>query len=218
MFAKSTLLTVLCFSTCAATAAPGQQEFDNYFQALGVFWGEIYSDGGHTLYCNQAFGNRKGRSINVEHVYPMAWAMRSEGCDNRDQCRRVSARFNRIEADLHNLYPARKDINKIRGSFPFASVRGEAREFGDCDFELDRRRRQVEPRAAARGNIARAMFYMHHTYGLKIFRKQGELLQRWHRQDPPDDEERRRNRRIAALQGNRNPFIDAPETADRLSF
>jgi len=148
----------------------------------------------------------------------MAWAMRAEGCDNREQCRRVSRRFNRIEADLHNLYPSRKDINKIRASFPFGSVRGEAREFGNCDFELDRRRRQVEPRPAARGNIARAMFYMHHTYGLKIFRKQGELLKRWHREDPPDKEEKRRNRLIQAYQGNRNPFIDTPDLADRLRF
>jgi len=215
---KFSPLILLCTFALSTSANPGQQAFDSYFQSLRVFWGEIYPEGGRTLYCNQIFGSRKGRSINVEHVYPMAWAMKAEKCDNRDQCRRVSPRFNRMEADLHNLYPARMDINKVRGSFPFGSVRGEAREFGNCDFELDYRQRRVEPRPTARGNIARAMFYMHLTYDLKIFKKQGKLLQRWNRDDPPDAEERRRNRLIAAIQGNSNPFIDDPGKADKLRF
>jgi deoxyribonuclease-1 len=34
----------------------------------------------------------------------------------------------------------------------------------------------------------------------------------WHRSDPPDGHERWRNDRIEVLQGNRNPYIDRPET------
>ncbi len=215
---KFSLPLALCIASLWSTTVPGQQAFDRYFDALPVFWSEIYPDGGSTLYCSQTFGERKGRSVNVEHVYPMAWAMKAEGCDSRDQCRRISPRFNRIEADLHNLYPARKDINKARGSFPFGVVRGEERRFGDCDFELDYRRRLVEPRPGARGDIARAMFYMQQTYDLKIFSKQVRLLQRWHREDPPDDAERLRNQRIKRIQGNSNPFIDTPEAAAKLRF
>ena len=130
----------------------------------------------------------------------------------------VSRRFNRIEADMHNLYPSRKDINKTRGSFRFGMVRGEKRSFGQCDFELDRRKKSVEPRPEARGNIARAMFYMQDTYGLRIYRRQGELLQNWNREDPPDGEERRRNEVIASIQGNRNKFIDKPTLGEGLRF
>ena len=82
----------------------------------------------------------------------------------------------------------------------------------------DRRRRNVEPRPAARGNIARAMFYMQETYDLKIFRRQAELLKRWHGEDPPDRDEKRRNQAIAEIQGNRNRFIDDPKAVDRLRF
>lgn len=211
-----TLFCTILFWTL--TACSEQQAFERYFDVLPVFWGQIYQQGGETLYCGEAFGPDKGRSINVEHVYPMSWAMKGEGCEDRDQCRASSSRFNRIEADMHNLYPARKEINKRRGSFPFGMVQGERREFGPCDFEFDSRRRNVEPRPAVRGNIARAMFYMHETYDLKIFRRQAELLKRWNREDPPDQEEKRRNQAIAKLQGNRNRFVDDPKAIDRLRF
>ncbi|MET0106461.1 MAG: endonuclease [Sedimenticola sp.] len=71
---------------------------------------------------------------------------------------------------------------------------------------------------ASRGNIARAMFYMHDTYGLTIFKRQGELLKQWNRKDPPDREERRRNALIDEIQGTRNHFIDNPRAAEKLRF
>ena len=195
-----------------------QYAFKDYEQARPVFWRQVYPDGGRTLYCNRPFKGGRHRSVNVEHVLPMGWAMKAEGCRKREQCRVSSPRFNRMEADLHNMYPALRRINKARGSFPFAMIPGEERAFGSCDFERDERRRRVEPRPAARGNIARAMFHMKESYGLKIFRRQGEMLKRWNREDPPDAEERRRNDAIERVQGTRNRFIDDPRAADRLRF
>ena len=218
--AKTELLRFLFLGACLAPggAAAEPRAFESYLDALPVFWDQVYPNGGETLYCGKPFGNRPGRSINIEHVFPMAWAMRAEGCRSREQCRNFSRRFNRIEADMHNLYPSRKDINKTRSSFPYAMVQGEQRAFGKCDFELDHRKRRVEPRPAARGNIARAMFYMQDTYGLRIYRRQGELLRDWNRDDPPDREERRRNEVIASIQGNRNRFIDDPSLGEKLRF
>ncbi|WP_435684699.1 endonuclease I family protein [Sedimenticola selenatireducens] len=212
------LLFLLSQLTAIPVQADGQLVFKQYFEALPVFWQRIYPDGGHTLYCDEKFGAYHGRSINIEHIFPMAWAMRDEGCRSRKLCRETSQRFNRIEADMHNLYPARADINKIRSSFPFAEIAGEKREFGRCDFEFHARQRVVEPRPASRGNIARALFYMHDTYGLTLYRRQGELMKKWHREDPPDAEERRRNDLIARYQGTRNRFIDDPRAADALRF
>lgn len=196
----------------------GQQVFQAYFDALPVFWQRIYPDGGRTLYCDEKFGAYHGRSINIEHIFPMAWAMREEGCRSRKLCRENSPRFNRIEADMHNLYPARADINRIRSSFPYGEIAGEKREFGRCDIEFHARQRVVEPRPASRGNIARALLYMHDTYGLTLYRRQGELMKQWNRDDPPDAEERRRNELIAQYQGTRNRFIDNPAAADSLTF
>jgi deoxyribonuclease-1 len=214
-------LIILLLSTLPLSCTAGQngqQAFDNYFDALRVFWDEVYPQGGETLYCGTRFGSRKGRDINIEHVLPMAWAMNKENCRSRDECRDTSNRFNQIEADMHNFYPSNKEINKTRGSHSFGYIKGERREFGRCDFEVDRRARIVEPRPASRGNIARAMFYMHDTYGLKIFNRQAKILKQWNREDPPDAEEQRRNDIIAGIQGTRNRFIDDPEAVDQLRF
>ncbi|AKH21209.1 endonuclease I family protein [Sedimenticola thiotaurini] len=212
------LLSLLFLPLSAPIQAAGQQFFKSYFDALPVFWQRIYPEGGRTLYCDDKFGAYHGRGINIEHVFPMAWVMREEGCRSRKQCRQTSQRFNRIESDMHNLYPSRSDINRVRSSFPFGEIAGEKREFGRCDFEFHSRQRVVEPRPASRGNIARALFYMHDTYGLKLYRRQATLMKKWHREDPPDAEERRRNELIAKHQGTRNRFIDNPGAVDTLKF
>ncbi|MCW8908858.1 MAG: endonuclease [Sedimenticola sp.] len=212
------LLLLLPLSGSPQAAGLGQQVYQEYLESRPVFWQRIYPQGGETLYCGEAFSAYHGRSINIEHVFPMAWVMREEGCRSRELCRERSPRFNRIEADMHNLYPTLARINKVRSSFPFAEIDGERRDFGNCDFEFHPRRRVVEPRPASRGNIARALFYMHETYGLTLFRRQGELMKKWNREDPPDREERRRNELIFKYQGTRNRFIDHPAAAEQLDF
>ncbi len=200
---------VLFFSGCLPA---GEKPRGDYFETLPRFWGGVYPNGGETLYCGRRFGKRHGRNINVEHVFPMAWVANALKCGKRKTCRRNSREFNVIESDMHNMFPALAAINKRRGAFAFGELPGEP-EKGKCDFEVDERKRLVEPRPAVRGEIARAMFYMSHRYGLKLFRRQRELLLRWHREDPPSAEERRRNDVIQKLQGRRNPFIDTPRRA-----
>lgn len=217
------LLPLLCALLVAAAHADhlptGRGErIPDYRHALPLVWGMLYRHGGETLYCALAFGRDKGRRINVEHVFPVSWVARHLGCGRREQCRERSVRFNLIEADLHNLWPARRDVNEARRSHPFGILEGEHHSFAGCDFEVDEGRRLVEPRPAVRGEIARSMFYMSHEYGLPIYPRQGRLLQQWSRDDPVSDEERRRNDVIERLQGNRNSYIDDPYQADSLRF
>ena len=195
-----------------------QEKIQDYETARRLLWSKVYSEGGETLYCGERFGPRKGRKINVEHVLPMSWVTYSLKCGRRNECRESSSRFNQIEGDLHNLYPALAFINKIRGSFPYAELSGERRNYGKCDFEVNISKKLVEPRVPARGEIARAMFYMHDEYGIAIRPRQGKLLYMWHHRDPPDKMEKRRNEIIEKLQGNRNKFIDNPNLADDLRF
>lgn len=42
------------------------------------------------------------------------------------------------------------------------------------------------------------------------------MLQKWHIQDPVSDKEINRNNAVESLQGNRNPFVDYPQWADKL--
>lgn len=186
----------------------------DYETARKVFWRDVYSGEVTSLYCGERFSSRKRRGYNVEHVFPMSWAAKSLKCGKRKQCRKRSAQFNLIEADMHNLYPARSDVNHERSSYRFGLVGGERRQFGRCDFEVDYRSRVAEPAMSVRGDVARAMFYMALRYkdqGLKLFDKQARLLLTWHESDPPNQEERRRNKAIFKIQNNRNPFIDDPE-------
>jgi len=190
----------------------------DYQSARPLLWSTLYRDGGETLYCGQRFGERKAKNINIEHVFPMSWVTWHLQCGQREDCRRTSDKFNLIEADLHNLWPALKNINKARRSYPFGLIKGEKHLVHGCDFELDERGRVVEPRTQARGEIARSMFYMADEYGLEIRKRLGKVLKRWNREDTVSAQEQRRNDLIEKIQGNRNAYIDDPNLADRLRF
>jgi len=210
---RSKLLVILALCLLPA-CKPEAGAFENYYEARQVFWDSVYPWGGNTLYCNKKFLNGD-RGVNVEHVFPMSWVTRSLGCGKRKQCRATSDRFNEIEADLHNLYPSLTHVNKLRSSHAYAQLPGSRSQVKNCHFEIDESRRLVEPNHRVKGEIARAMFYMAKHYqndGLKLFRRQGDLLLEWHQNDPVTEQEAKRNRIIESLQGNANPFIDKPDS------
>ncbi len=217
-------LLVLSIAACAEQEESSKNTADkkitDYEQARAIFWQQLYPNGGDTLYCGRPFLPRARKNFNIEHVFPMSWVTNGLNCGKRKQCRSTSAQFNIIEADLHNLYPSRTDVNRARGSLKFGEVTGEARRYGrKCDFEVNSNSRIVEPRPEVRGDIARSMFYMANEYreqGLELFKNQANLLAQWNRLDPPSAQEKRRNDRIEKIQGNRNPFIDKPEGIDDL--
>lgn len=200
------LLVLIVFSQMNVSA------IENYQEARKVFWEELYPKG-HTLYCRANISTAKHKEINVEHVFPMAWVKNSLDCGTRGECRENSRLFNRIEADLHNLYPSIAKLNYERQAYRFGTIKGEERRFGPkCDFEVSKRYRVAEPRAEVRGDIARAMLYMEYQYkDLFLYKKQADILLQWHVNDPPSKEEYSRNDKIEKIQGNRNPFIDNPE-------
>jgi deoxyribonuclease-1 len=188
--------------TAGPVAAQG-----GYLDTIPVFWRQLYPNGGEGLYCGHRFAARD-RRYNIEHVFPMSWVGKSLRCGDRKACRRSSTLFNQIESDMHNLYPVRRDLNRERGAMAYGIIKGERWVEPGCDLEIDARARRVEPRPAVRGDIARAMLYLAERYEpLRLYRKQREILLRWHKADPPDDEERRRNRIIERLQGEANPWI-----------
>ncbi|MDX1519785.1 MAG: endonuclease [Gammaproteobacteria bacterium] len=200
-------LFIVAIISCSCTDTHSVEPIKTYEEARPVFWRELYPDGGETFYCQQEFKPGYNRGINIEHVFPMSWVAWTLNCGKRKQCRETSDVFNIIEADLHNLYPARSDINEIRSSYSFAIIPGEERMHGNCDFEIDEDRRLVEPRPEIRGEIARAMLYMADRYDLYLKKKLRKLLLEWHEQDPVTDGERQRNEKIYSLQGNRNHWI-----------
>ncbi len=207
-------------SSAASNFATNARAIKDYETARPMLWRSVYPRGGKTLYCGDVFDSDRRKGYNVEHVFPMSWATNGLNCGKRKQCRARSKEFNLIEADLHNLFPSRADVNQDRSSFRFGDVQGESRAYGPtCDFEVSERSRVAEPAPKSRGEVARAMFYMADRYksqGLVLFKKQALLLEKWHKADPPSKEELRRNDVIETLQGNRNRFIDSPSDVHQL--
>lgn len=170
---------------------------------------------------------KRGLRLEWEHALPAWYFGHARACwkdgdarcvtstgdayKGRSCCAKVDEEFERIEADLHNLFPAVGEINGDRSNLPFGVVAGEPRDYGRCDFEINhgapRRDRVAEPPDGARGDLARAVLYMADTYGVTLAAGLRSLLEDWHRADPPDAWERLRDARIEAAQGNRNPYV-----------
>ena len=130
----------------------------------------------------------------------------------RKACKK-NPRFKRMEADLHNLVPAIGEVNGDRSNFGFTQLSGEPRVYGQCDMEVDFKRRKVEPVEHRRGDIARTYFYMRDQYGVRISRKQEQLFNAWAKLDPVDQWEIQRNKMISEVQGNLNPYVVNSATA-----
>lgn len=185
----------------------------SYKKTIPVFWREVYPAGGQTLYCAEKFDGGYHKHINIEHVFPMSWVMKGLRCGDRAQCRRNNERFRFIESDMHNMFPALSEANRVRSAMAFGIIKGEKYHHLDadsrCDFEVDFYKRKVEPTPASRGEIARAMLYMDDTYPeLELFERQRKMLIQWHRADQPSNTEKTRNDVIERLQGTRNRWVD----------
>jgi len=207
-----TLIIIGFFTPCNAD----QVLLSNFEAAKKAFWTQLYPDTHYTLYCGERFTS-KTENLMIGKVYPVKWVIDYLGCESLDNCRQKSQRFNRIEADLHNLYPTLSMTERARKNFGFGEIPGEFREFYECDFEYDVRTKTVEPRTIARGNIARSLFYMHWEYGLPLNQQSMTMLIGWHTEDPPSNDEKRRNNIIEKIQGTRNSFIDNPNKAMQLT-
>jgi deoxyribonuclease-1 len=197
-------------------ASAGQGGIPSYRAARDVFWHQLYPHGAWTLYCGK-YMHGPDIAVEVDHIYPVDWMVTAAGCHTRSQCQASNERFNRMEADLHNMYAALAIIESARPKRAFGMVSGEDHLVQpSCDFEHDLLRHLSEPRPLARGNLARAIFYMHAEYNLPIPPDMLMLLKRWNREDPPSQHERMRNRRIEAIQGTRNRFIDQPALGETI--
>lgn len=169
------------------------------------FWGNLYKEGGTTLFCNKSF-KRKGILIDESYIYSDSWIRDELDCGSPRQCRKNDAKYRSMISDMHNIYPAQSRFELKRKGARFEEL-GTSIESGKCgikrSFDL------MEPAKEIKGDIARAIFYMHSTYSLPIVGSM-EQLKRWHKIDPVSSEEAERNKRISEIQGNGNAFITSP--------
>lgn len=182
----------------------------SYADAEDQLLADVYSNGGKTLYCQTPFA--AGSRVKVDYIYDEKQILRKFGCITSRQCSSKPG-YAAIASDLHNLYPIERKVDMDR--------RGS--RFGDLPANLDVRScghqvsfQTFDPPDAAKGNVARAMIYMHKRHGLPLIGSL-QMYQRWNTLDPPDDDERARNGAISGIQKRRNQYIDNPELIDRMS-
>jgi hypothetical protein len=148
------------------------------------------------------------KGMNVEHVWPQSF---------------FSKRLP-MKSDLHHLMATFIHPNGVRGSMPFGTVQGAGEYRNDAGAKAGQG--VFEPPDAAKGRVARALFYFYTRYHDRNISNSGfspafwnqklDLLLDWNRRFPPDSAEERRNDLVESFQGNRNPFIDEPGLADRV--
>ena len=154
----------------------------------------------------------KNNVMNTEHTWPQSKGSKREPA----------------RGDLHHLFPSDSSANSARGNHPFGEVVEPEDATRNCS--LSQRGDILDPQTGKssgnfgfqppyehRGNVARAMFYVSARYGYRIGRLEEYWLRKWHLDDPVDAKEIARNDAVEKAQGNRNPFVDYPELAERIS-
>jgi hypothetical protein len=148
------------------------------------------------------FNTRAGatsNSFNCEHTFPQGF-------------------FNEnlpMKSDIHHLFPTDDAANSQRGNLPFGVVTNPTWQNGGSK----KNNSTFEPRDVHKGTTARAMMYFVLRYQdySNHFAPQEHILRQWHAQYPPSVQDSTRNEGIYQLQNNRNPFVDYPQFAERIT-
>lgn len=145
------------------------------------------------------------KPYNCEHVVPQSWFNKKEP----------------MRGDIHHLFTCESKCNSFRNNNPYFDFPDYAElirpECGDL------RQNQFEPEIN-KGIVARAVLYFLVRYPGKINAGMGyslsdiPMLLKWHKDNKVTLYEYHRNQIIYKSQGNRNPFIDFPELADKVNF
>jgi len=183
------------------------------------------SDNVILLYTGWSYDKTKNGGLVDEWNHEHVWAKSHGGFDNDPPA----------GTDMHHIRPTSVTVNSRRGSLDFdngGTLYVDQNGPTGCYVTST----TWEPRPAVKGDVARMMYYMTVRYegdegydlelvesvpstttGQPVFGK-GSRLFEWHWKDSVDAWEENRNNIIYNnYQGNRNPFIDHPEFADRLA-
>ena len=150
----------------------------------------------------------QNQNFNAEHTWPQSTFSENDP----------------MRSDLNHLYPTDEPANSQRANYPFGPVISNitwqvgGSKLGRNPSGLT----AFEPRDVHKGDVARAVFYFllryPSNYGSFVDVAQEYYLRQWLKSDPVSVREAQRNNAVATYQGKRNPLIDHPEFADRITY
>jgi len=167
--------------------------------------------------------NQRARRIEWEHLIPAenfgrqfdCWREGNAKCvsskgkkyKGRKCCTKVNKKYRRMQADMHNLFPAVGELNADRSNFKFDFELAKPIKYGECRFDVNFKQRRAKVKEDIRGVIARDYLYFNSKYKMKLSKQEMKKYKTWNKQYPANKWEIERNKRIAKKQGNLNPFI-----------
>lgn len=178
-------------------------------------WWDMYSS-------NIVYTSEGHPGMNVEHSVANSW---------------WGGTKNDAYKDLFHLNPSNSDANSRKSNYPLGEIATGTWDNGvtfvghPVSGQGGGNNYVYEPADEYKGDFARVFMYMFTTYENISWKSDKSwmfevgsedmfkpwavaLLLKWHRQDPVSQKEIDRNEAIYRIQGNRNPYIDAPELAE----
>lgn len=137
---------------------------------------------------------------------PECVSKKGKAFKGRKCCEKHNPAFRAAHNDPHNLFPANGQLNGDRSNHPFGTVEGEPRKYGACNFEVGGSPKRAEYSKAVKGDVARAILYMHEAHSIAV-PYDLEQLTRDSAEDPPEIWEIDRAKVILEKTGLRNRFI-----------
>ena len=159
------------------------------------------------IYTNRKakFNTRSGatsNNFNCEHTFPQGFFSENEP----------------MKSDLHHLYSTDENANNSRSNLPFGIATPPYLQPTWNAPSLNGGGK-YEPQDSHKGNCARAMMYfvLRHQDYTNFFAGQQAILRQWHQSFPPQPKDTLRHHKVFTVQTNRNPFVDYPQFADRIT-
>jgi len=172
----------------------------------GIYTDIVFDDNAVDNDSNPLTQRKEEIDYNCEHAVPQSWF--NEG--------------NPMKGDLHHLYTAEVACNSFRGNYPFAQNYPLSKDRPGCGDQLKATPLRFFP-DHGKGPVARSTLYFLVRYPGYITNADFPQVDlptviQWAVEQPITEWELHRNFEIAAVQGDRNPFIDYPSWAQQIDF
>ena len=202
---------------------------DSFSQAKSVVY-QIFSSHPKTLYCscrfdskhqvdldschmNSAIEKKRAHKVEIEHIVAadmfghnlVCWQKNvcghhGKSYKGRKCCEKMDDRFQKMESELYNLWPAVGLVNIARSNYSYGVVNSTEKFYG-CNFKINKASKEVEPANKAKGIVARATLFMSDKYHIPLSKNKQQLYLSWNKSFPPSKWEKEWALKVSTIEG-----------------